>query len=96
MSTTPEAITLTTFILGLNPYAVIEAVDDADSPAGFDLKVRAGQVDSQDQLVCLLLLVVENITGVDTDLYVQQVDTIRRAAGRGPLSDSFTDGGEEE
>jgi len=54
--------------------------------AGFDIKVTASGIDGADELAVMLLLVLEQVTGVDTDLYVQQVDTIRRAAGRGPLT----------
>jgi hypothetical protein len=89
--TQPESFTLTTFILGLNPYIVIECTDDPEAPAGFDMKINAGQIRSQDELICLLLLAVESLTGVDADLYTQQVDIIRRAAGLEPLSTFFTD-----
>ncbi len=87
--TSPESITLTTFALGLNPYVVIECVDNPES-SDFDMKIKADRL-SQDDLICLLLLAVESLTGVDADLYTQQIDTVRRAAGLAPMSDLFAD-----
>lgn len=47
----------------------------------FDLDVKAGNgIDDHDQLVALLLLVVERMTGVPATLYVQEVETARIAA----------------
>jgi hypothetical protein len=49
----------------------------------FDLDVKAGcGIDDRDQLTALLLLTVEQMTGVSTSLYVQEVE-IARAAARG-------------
>jgi hypothetical protein len=81
-----ESIELTQFMLGLTPYVVIQAEADESAPQGFSLDVKAGGgIPGSDDLACLLLLVVESLTGVDTDLYVQQVDITRRAAGLAPL-----------
>jgi hypothetical protein len=79
----PTDIELIQPTLGLNPYILIESLPDEDSPAGFDLKVRAGGgFDGQDEVVALLLLLVETMTGVSTELYAQEVDIARRAARR--------------
>lgn len=73
-------------ILGMEPYVLIQCRPDPESAAGFDMQVNAGGgIDSQDEMVCLLLLLVEQLTGVDADLYTQQIDTARRAAGLGPI-----------
>jgi hypothetical protein len=72
-------------ILGLHPYILIEC-PPSDSPAGFDMKVRAGGgIEDRDHITGLLLLAVEELTGVPVDLYVQQVDVVRRAASLPPL-----------
>lgn len=81
-----ESIELINPWLGMDPYVLIQCKPDPDSPAGFDMAVKAGGgIGSQDELACLLLLVVEQLTGVDADLYTQQIDTVRRAAGLGPI-----------
>lgn len=68
--------------LGETPFVLIEANEDVNSQTGFDLNVRAGGgINSHNALVAMLLLVVENLTGVDTRLYAQEVDLARRAAG---------------
>lgn len=86
MPSDDEVIELFQPILGMDPYVLIECKPDQDSPAGFDMKVKAGGgIASQDEMVCLLLLLVENLTGVDADLYTQQIDVMRRAAGLGPI-----------
>lgn len=88
----PEEITLINAMLGLSPYALIEVNADPESEAGFNLNVRAGGgVDSRDDLTSLLLIAIEELTGVPTDLYVQQVDVARAAAGSEPLSQSAPD-----
>ncbi len=85
----PESIELITPVLGLQPFILIEAKPVNAGEDGFSLDVRAGGgVGTQDELATLLLLVIEEVTGVPTDLYVTQIDTIRRAAGRTPLSDT--------
>ncbi len=82
----PESLTLSMPVLGDRPYILIEVEPDPDSEAGFDLKVQAGGgISSQDDMTALLLMLVENLTGVSTDLYAQEVDIARRAAGLGPL-----------
>lgn len=81
-----ESIELTQFMLGLTPYVVIQAEADESAPQGFSLDVKAGGgVADRDELACLLLLVVENLTGVSADLYTQEIDTVRRVAGLAPL-----------
>lgn len=81
--------------LGEQPYILIEATPD-DSESGFDLSVRAGGgVRDEDELACLLLLVVEQVTGVSVALYTQQVDITRRAAGLPPLSTTSKDSTDE-
>lgn len=83
------SIELITPVLGLNPYVLIECApdDDQSNEAGFDLKVKAGGgIADNDEVICLLLLLVESLTGVDAELYVRQVDIVRRAAGLDPLS----------
>ncbi len=82
----PENMTLSMPILGDRPYILIECEPDPGSETGFDLNVKAGGgIGSQDEMTVLLLLLVEELTGVSTDLYTQQVDIARRAAGLGPL-----------
>jgi hypothetical protein len=58
----------------------------ATEDAGFDVKVTASGIDGADELAVMLLLVIEQVTGVNSDLYVQQIDIVRRAAGLGPLT----------
>lgn len=92
----PEQIELIQAVLGLDPYVLIECKpdDDPTNEAGFLLKIRAGGgVSSQDDLVTLLLSVVEESTGVAAGLYVQEVNTARRAAGSAPLGESETPAG---
>jgi hypothetical protein len=84
---TDEHITLTTPVLGTRPFILIEAHPDDDSPLGFELKVNAGGgVGSQDEMLTLLLVLVEEMSGVDCDLYLQQTQTARAAAGLEPLA----------
>jgi hypothetical protein len=73
-----------TLELGAEPYAVIRF--PTKDGGGFDVDVQADGVRDSDELAVMLLLVVESVTGVDSDLYVQQVDVMRRAAGLGPLT----------
>lgn len=81
-----ERMTLINPVLGDRPYILIECEPDPGSEAGFDLQVKAGGgVNTQEEMAVLLLLLVEELTGVSTDLYVQEVDATRRAAGLGPL-----------
>lgn len=69
-----------------HPFIHIEQTPDPDDPTGFHLNVKAGNgIDSTDHLVTLLLLVVENITGVSPDLYAKEIDIVRRVARGGPL-----------
>lgn len=68
------------FTLGPEPYVVLRFLPSDDDSAPYDLKIQAAGIDSTDELATALLVVVEQITGVDTDLYVQQVDMMRQAA----------------
>ncbi|MFI2663386.1 hypothetical protein [Micromonospora carbonacea] len=69
-----------------HPFIHIEQRPDPDDPAGFQLDVKAGDgINSTDHLVTLLLLVVENITGVSPELYAKEIDITRRLARGGPL-----------
>lgn len=71
--------TLDTFELGEHPYIVIEC---PGSDSEFDITVKAGGgVESQDELVAVLLLLVEKVTGVPADLYTHEIDIVRQAAG---------------
>ena len=68
------------------PFVRIVQQPDPNDPTGFQLDVKAGNgIDSTDHLVTLLLLVVENITGVSPDLYAKEIDIARRVARGGPL-----------
>ena len=79
-------------ILGMDPYVLIECLPDPDSPTGFDMQVKAGGgIESHDELALLFLLLVESLTGVAPDLYVQQIDVTRRAAGLAPLTTGNTE-----
>lgn len=81
-----ESITLSMPVLGDRPYILIECEPDPGSEVGWDMKVKAGGgIGTQDDMTALLLTLVEELTGVSTDLYVQEVDVTRRAAGLGPL-----------
>ncbi|GIF14829.1 hypothetical protein [Actinoplanes teichomyceticus] len=64
------------------PRIVIDCPPNEDVPVGFDVKVQADDVTSESELVVLLLLVVEKLTGVSTDSYVRLVDECRRVAAR--------------
>lgn len=76
----PETIELLNPVLGLQPYVLIEA--DVDEDDDLALNIRAGGgVDTKERMLSVLLMVVEELTGVPTDLYVQQVDAARQAAG---------------
>lgn len=78
------------------PFIHIEQRPDPDDPTGFQLDVKAGNgIDSTDHLVTLLLLVVENITGVSPDLYAKEIDMVRRVARGGPLFPADLDDGDE-
>lgn len=83
----PQTVSLINPVLGLDPFILIECPAGSaasDGEAAFDVKIRAGGgLDSTDEMVALLLLVVESITGVDPDLYVTQIDLTRRAAAAG-------------
>ncbi|MFI6266137.1 hypothetical protein [Micromonospora sp. NPDC051006] len=69
-----------------HPFIHIEQRPDPDDPGGFQLDVKAGNgLVSEDQLVTLLLLIVERITGVSPDLYAKEIDIVRRVARGGPL-----------
>jgi hypothetical protein len=84
---------LITPTLGEKPFILIEATEDPNADTGFDLAVRAGGgVSSHEELVVMLLLVAEKITGVDTDLYVKEVDMVRRAAGKPGLRTASREG----
>ncbi len=64
------------------PFILIRA-NGLPGTENFDLDVQAGcGIDSTDDLVALMLLVVEQITGVSTSLYIQEVDIARSAARR--------------
>jgi hypothetical protein len=69
------------------PFIHIEQRPDPDDPTGFQLDVKAGAgIDDTDHLVTVLLLVVENITGVSPGLYAKEIDMVRRIArGSGPM-----------
>jgi hypothetical protein len=68
--------------LGKDPYILIERLPDPDREDEVEVKVRTGgDIGDSDDIVSLLLLVVEQLTGVSTDLYAEQVDLARRAAG---------------
>lgn len=82
-----QTVQLTQVVLGMEPYILIRCEPDPESADGFDAKVSAGGgIGDQDEMAVLLLLIVESLTGVPTDLYTQQVDISRRAAGLSPLS----------
>lgn len=74
-----------TLALGEAPYLVLQFPQDAD---GFDVGVTGEGFASEDEVSLLLLLVVEKITGISSDLYVQQIDIARRSAGLRPLAAS--------
>lgn len=70
--------------LGAEPFVTIRFPLKDDG--GFDIDVKAEGLRNSDELAVMLLLVIENITGVDSDLYLQQIDIMRRAAGLGSLA----------
>lgn len=79
-------------VLGLHPFVLIEC-EPADTNPGFDMGVRAGGgVETKDEIIVLLLLLVGQMTGVDADLYVRQIDVTRKAAGLKALSTVITEG----
>lgn len=84
-----EAIGLSQFLLGMEPYVVIQcqADDDPENEAGYLLNIRAGGgLTTQDDILTLLLTVVEEATGVSPELYVAEIDAARAAAGLAPLA----------
>lgn len=79
-------------VLGTRPFVLIEC-EPGDTDPGFDMGVRAGGgVETKDEIVVLLLLLVEQLTGVDADLYIKQIDVTRKAAGLKALSAVITEG----
>ena len=67
-----------------HPYIHIE--QRPDGQGGFNFGVKAGNgLDSVDHVVAALLLLVENVTGVSSDLYAKEIDIARRVARGGPL-----------
>lgn len=76
-----EEIDLTQVYLGLYPYVLVEVHPDGADEAGFDLRVKSGGgIGSTDEIVSVLLLLVESLTGVPTDVYTLLVDRRRDAA----------------
>jgi hypothetical protein len=64
------------------PFILIRATG-LPGAEDFDLDVKAGcGIDDPDDLVALMLFVVEQVTGVSTSLYIQEVDMARSAARR--------------
>jgi hypothetical protein len=65
-----------------HPHIVIDCPTASDETKKFDIGVKATGVDSGEQVLTILLLVVEKLTGVSTDGYVRLVDEVRRVAAR--------------
>lgn len=80
-------------VLGLRPFIMVECVPSEDNDDGFTMKVEAGGgLETKDEMIILLLLLVEELTGVDSGLYTAQIDAVRKAAGLGALSAEITKG----
>ncbi|MEV6800534.1 hypothetical protein AB0M91_19635 [Micromonospora rifamycinica] len=70
-----------------HPFVRIERRPDPDGADGVQLHIQAGGpgLDSADEIAALLLLTVEQLTGVAADLYAAQIEITRRVARGGPL-----------
>lgn len=84
-----ERITLVTPTLGLSPYVLLEAETDDDGEFTINAKAGGG-IGTRDEMILFLLLAIDTLTGVPTDLYVKQIDATRTAAGLPPLEQSAT------
>ncbi len=63
-----------------HPHIVIDCPTQADGKR--DIEATITGIDSQDQAVIILLTVVEQLTGISTNGYVDMVDAARRFAAR--------------
>lgn len=80
-----ERIELIQPILGMRPYVLLEV--DADEDGDLAIKVKGGGgIASQDEILSLLLMAIETLTGVDADLYLNQINVARVTAGLSALA----------
>jgi hypothetical protein len=79
-----DSVHLINATLGLDPFVLLELGTDDDGDTSLKLKAGGG-IESNDEITFTLLTALEAITGVDTALYIEQVNVVRRAAGLAPL-----------
>lgn len=84
MSETIELITMT---LGLDPYVLLRPETDEDGEVSINVKAGGG-VGSKEGIACLLLMVLESLTGMSADPYLAEVNAERQAAGLVPLEEA--------
>lgn len=75
---TPEIVQ--TVELGADPYMLIKAPQLPDQ--NFDIKMKAAGWDNADEMVAILLMLVEQMTGVSSNSYLREIDLMRSASWR--------------